>query len=154
MSNGIDLAAYDRPTIVEVWAPSCSECRAMQPDIDATAAKFADAVDTVKINAAQETEAVRRWNVMGTPTVIGISGGDEVFRFSGRRSRSEIEDAFNAVSSGGAVGKVGRQDVALRVGAGVALVGVGLATGPVWALVVVGSAVTMFGLVPWMKQQT
>ena len=151
MSSDLDPAAFERPTIVEVWAPSCSACRAMQADLDATAVEFSDTAGLVTVNAAVEAETVRKLGVRGTPTLIGIRNGEEVFRFTGRQSRADLRDLFAAVSSDGQPGRVGRQDLALRVGAGAALAGVGLAAGPAWPLLVVGSGLIALGGLPWLK---
>lgn len=147
------LEGYQNPTILELWAPSCAECRAMQPHLDAAAADFSDTVDLVRVNAAANPDVVRTLHVMGTPTLIGVHRGVEVFRFTGRRSRAELGDLFRAVAVGADATGVGAQDVLLRVGTGVVLVGIGLVTGPAWSLAAIGAAVTAFGLFPWLTRR-
>ena len=147
------LEGYQDPTIVEVWAPSCVECRAMQPHLDATAAQFSDTVDLVRVNAAANPDVVRTLNVMGTPTLIGVHRGVQVFRFTGRRSRAELSDLFRAVAVGADAAGVGGQDALLRVGTGVVLAGIGLVMGPAWPLVAIGAAVTAFGSLPWLTRR-
>ena len=140
------MAAISRPTILEVWAPTCVECRAMQPDLDEVAGLFAGRVDLMMISAAEEAEVVRRMGVRATPTLIGVREGREVFRTIGRRSRTGLCELFEAVAVGTPVPVVNRQDVVIRMSAGSALLATGLISGPVWPLVVLGTAVVGYGI--------
>lgn len=146
--GSLDITTLARPTVVEIWAPACAECKAMQPSLDATAVAFADTVDLVMVNAALDIETVRSLGVKGTPTLIGIREGEEVYRYTGRRSPAELEKLFSSVSVGVRPKGVGRLDMMLRVGVGVALLGAGLLSGPAWALVVIGVAVAAAGIFP------
>lgn len=152
--SGLDVAALDRPTIVEVWAPSCVACRAMQPDLDATAAEFFGRADLVRVNAAEEMDTVRKLGVTATPTLIGIREGGEVFRFTGRRSRSELQELFTAVSAGAHPPTVGHRDLVLRLGTGFTLAGMGLISEPAGPLVIVGVVVAALGVWSWRGQRT
>ena len=89
-----------QPSLIEVMAPRCVECRAMQPDLDAVAEEYQARVDLVVINAAEEPERAAALGILGTPTLIAMRNGGEVARFTGRRSRSELEDLFEAVADG------------------------------------------------------
>lgn len=146
--GSFDITTLARPTVVEIWAPACAECRAMQPSLDATAVEFADTVDLVMVNAAVDIETVRSLGVKGTPTLIGIREGEEVYRYTGRRSPAELEKLFSSVSAGVRPKGVGRLDMMLRVGVGVALLGAGLLSGPAWGLVAIGVAVAAVGILP------
>lgn len=142
----VDLSAMSRPTLVEVWAPGCVECRAMKPDIEATAGEFAATVDFVAVDGAQEWQWAREAKVMATPTIIGVTDGAEVFRVVGRRNRTELQALFAAIDTGAVAAPASREDRILRVGGGVLLAAVGLAMGPAWPLVIGGVGITGWGL--------
>lgn len=125
----------------------------MQPDLDATAAEFSDRVDRVTVNAAEEIETMRELGVMGTPTLIGFREGGEVFRFTGRRSRSELQELFAAVSTGANPSEMGHRDLVFRLGVGSTLTGLGLLSGPAWPLVIIGGAVVALGALSWLGQR-
>lgn len=144
-----DLAA---PTVIEIWSPTCVECRAMASDLEAVAADYSGRVGLELVNAFDELETVRSLGVKGTPTLIGLREGEEVFRTVGRRSRTELEALFEAVSIGGGAPAVGHGDLVLRLGAGVALIGAGLLSGPAWALVGIGLAILMLGVISWLRK--
>ncbi len=142
------VETHGEPTVIEVRAPWCHSCRAMQPAIDATAREFEDSVRLVVIDASREPEVVRDLGVLGTPTLIGVYGGAEIGRITGTRNAAEVRDLFRAVADGrvGAINGPGSADTRLRVLAGAALAAVGLLTGPAWVLTGVGAAVAAWGL--------
>ena len=133
------LSQYQKPTLIEVTAPHCVECRAMQPDID-TVANEHDDVDLVVIDATSESERVAALRVLGTPTLIAVCDGVEVARFTGRRTRNELRELFAAVSSGdpASLPVMAKGDRIVWSVAGVALAGVAVAMGPAWWLVAIG----------------
>ena len=151
MSRESIAETFERPTVVEVWGPSCAQCSAMEPDIQATADRYCGRVDLVQLNVATQFEEVSTVGAMATPTIVGYRDGIEVFRHIGRRSAAELGALFDALESGGNTPRVGTQDLLIRVGAGIVLAGIGLATGPTWLLVFVGAVVGMFGVVSWLK---
>ena len=81
--------------------------------------------------------------------MIGYSNGEEVFRSTGRRTSAELDSMFEAVAAEDVPQPVlGNGDRVLRVGAGAALITLGLVSGPVWPLVGIGTVVGLFGLPP------
>ncbi len=146
------LARFAGPTVVEVSAPHCSACRAMKPDLDQVAAAFSGEVDLVPIDAVQQPELVSELRVLGTPTLIGVKRGSEVYRITGRRSSAELEELFASLINDRPIPLAGRTGTALQVGAGVVLTGLGLVMGPAWPLVVIGVAVEVYAGSRWMKK--
>ena len=147
----MDLTSLIRPTVIEIWAPGCGDCRAMQPHIDAVAEKYRSSVDLVMIDASTDPETVRALGVWGTPTLIGVSAGKQVFRHTGRRAAPELENLFLSLANGTAPSRVTRSDLLARTLGGMVLIGLGLSTGPIWPLVGVGGVVLLWGLAPLLK---
>lgn len=142
------------PTLVEVWAPWCSACKAMEDDLLAAADRFDGSVKLERVNAADEPDVVDRLGVMGTPTLIGFSGGAEVYRSTGRASQSELEAVFEALRSGAPPPSgTRRSDLALRFGSGGVLVALGLVTGPSVPLVLVGLGVLSIAAIPYLRRR-
>jgi hypothetical protein len=102
-------------------------------------------VDLTIVSAAEELKTVKGLGVRATPTLIGVREGREVFHIVGRRSRTDLYELFEAMGQGGPVPRGSRQDAAVKLLAGSALLGIGLACGPVWPLVVLGTAVLIHG---------
>lgn len=141
----------DTPTIMKVWAPWCAECRAMQPQLEEIAAEHPD-VDLVLLNAAERPGDTATLGIRGTPTLIGYSGGREMFRETGRRTPTELRLLFESVESGSAAPAVGRFDVLVRFGAGTVLTVLGMVSGPSWVLVGAGALVGVFGYVTMRRR--
>jgi thiol-disulfide isomerase/thioredoxin len=130
------------PHLIEVWAPWCASCRAMDAYRGDVADRFEGAVRFERVNAAIEPEAVEQLRVRGTPTFVGYVDGIEVYRAAGRLSQASLEDLFAGLAAGGTPSRrANHTDAVLRVGAGAALAVAGLALGPAWALVGVGALV-------------
>ena len=112
----------------------------MRPDLDAVAAQNADSVDLVVLDATEDMDRVAPLKVLGTPTLIAVSNGVEVARFTGRRSRSELSELFAAVAVGSAdtIPSTSREDRIVWGAGGLLLAGAGLLSGPAWILVVLG----------------
>ena len=146
MTSFFEEVSRDRPALIQVAAPSCAECRAMQPDLDTTATTFADSVRLTVVNAADHPDLARSIGAMATPTLIGVSEGKEMFRAIGRRTRLEIEEMFRALEKGETVRGIGKHDRKLRIGSGLALMMLGAAAGPAWPLIGVGGAISAWGV--------
>lgn len=89
-----------KPVIVDLWAPWCKPCKAMEPAFKEVSAKYADKVEVLKINADESTEVLQELHVMGIPTVIGFLDGKEIVRKNGYQSASGLEAMFEAAISG------------------------------------------------------
>lgn len=125
------LADSPKPVIVDLWAPWCSPCRAMEPAFKQIGQKYAGEVDILKINADESPEVVQGLGVMGIPTVIGFAGGKEVLRRTGLQSAEALDFIFDATlhQRKGAVIPPAPIDRWIRSGAGIALIALGWFTG-------------------------
>ncbi|MFW2382347.1 MAG: thioredoxin family protein [Acidimicrobiales bacterium] len=144
------LTTFEQPTLVEVMAPHCVECRAMQPDLDAVANEFDDRVDLVVLDATVRTEEAADLRVLGTPTLIAVKSGVEVARFTGRRTKTELRELFAAVAEGdvASVSKRSNSDRTVWTVAGALLAVVGAVTGPSWLLLAIGLGLVGYANVP------
>jgi thioredoxin 1 len=85
-----------KPVIVDLWAPWCAPCRAMEPALKQTSQKYIDQVDVLKINADESPEVMRALGVMGIPTVVGFAGGKEILRRTGMQSAETLDILFDS----------------------------------------------------------
>lgn len=143
----------ETPTLIEVWASSCSSCEAMEPDLLAVANHFDGRVTLQQVNAAVEPARARELRAMATPTLIGLRNGVEVFRSTGRASRSELEAMFSSLEiDEHPTAPIRRSEVVLAVGAGFALLGFGLVAGPSIPLLVIGAVVLSAAFLPHVRR--
>lgn len=136
------LTRFVRPTVIEIWAPACSACRAMTPHLEEAALRYAGDVDLLMIDASRNPGIIRELGVLGTPTLIGVRNGSEVFRTTGRRGPTELGALFDSLAKpqNPPAGRgASRVDLSLRAIAGAALIAAGIVAGPAWALLAIGT---------------
>ncbi len=85
-----------RPFMVDLWAPWCGPCRAMEPAFQKISEKYKGEVDVLKLNADDSPEVLRSLGVRGIPTVIGFAGGKEIVRRTGVQSVEALDILFDA----------------------------------------------------------
>ena len=86
----------NRPIVVDIWAPWCGPCRAMEPAFKQISQKYAGQVEVLKVNADESPEVVKALRVMGIPTVISFGGGKEILRRTGMQPIEMLDILFEA----------------------------------------------------------
>ena len=113
--------------------------------------EFAGRVDLVIVDVGAAPHSADLLGVKGTPTLIGVSRGTEVFRETGRRTRAQLTEMFETLEKGHSLSGQRTGDTGLAIGAGSVLSLVGLVSGPVWVLVGIGVTVLGFGLMSALR---
>lgn len=134
------LRAASGPLVVELWAPWCMPCRAMAPALDRVAAEFAGRVELLRVNADEQPQALHALDVMAVPTLIVWRGGREVARRTGALPESGLRRLFQTALGDPLPTPAGprRADRILRLAAGAALAGFGVAAASVILLALAG----------------
>lgn len=88
------LIAESRGVVIDFWGTWCQPCRSLRPHLE----RFADDHDEnwafVAVHVEEQPDLVERYDVMATPTLVFIRGGDEVHRIAGAATPSTIEAAL------------------------------------------------------------
>ncbi|MCA9931019.1 MAG: thioredoxin [Anaerolineales bacterium] len=79
-----------QPVVVDVWAPWCGPCRMQAPIFKEAAQQFGNEALFVKLNADENQALVRRYKVMGIPTMLFFRYGRLVERKTGVQSKNAI----------------------------------------------------------------
>ena len=88
------LQRAELPVVIDVWAPWCGPCRAMEPHLAAVRSEYTGRVDVWKINADEHQDVVRDLRIFGIPTLVVYSGGVEVTRRTGGMNATSIRALF------------------------------------------------------------
>jgi thioredoxin len=134
------LLENSNPVIVDLWAPWCGPCRAMEPAFKQTSLKYKGQVDVFKINADESPEVLKALGVMGLPTVIGFANGKEILRRTGMQSAEVLDILFDSTlhQRKPAVIPPAPIDRLIRSGAGLALIALGWFSGQSILLMAIG----------------
>ncbi|NVZ09432.1 thioredoxin fold domain-containing protein [Allochromatium humboldtianum] len=85
-------ASSEQPILVDFWADWCGPCHALTPHLKRVVEEHAGRLRLAKVEV-DEGENMRlagHYRVRGFPTVILFRHGEECGRFSGARSRIQI----------------------------------------------------------------
>ncbi|MEA4906285.1 MAG: thioredoxin family protein [Chloroflexi bacterium] len=132
-----------QPLILDLWAPWCAPCRAMEPAFKQVSQKYAGQVEVLKINADDSAEVLRSLGVMGIPTVVAFAGGKEIVRRTGMQSAEALDILFDAAlhQRKPAITPPAPMERLLRSAAGLALLGLGWFNGPSYLLLGLGAVI-------------
>jgi len=125
----------EKPTIVDFWAPWCTPCRMTKPTLEKLAEEYRDEVDFWPINSDQNQELIRELKIFGIPTVLLISNGKIVARFTGAHPENAYRRMFEALATGADIQVlISPIDRFLRLGIGTATVVFALQSSTWWLL--------------------
>ena len=85
-------ASHDKPVLVDLWAEWCSPCLVIAPIMVKIIEEYDGALSLAKVEVDEEEnmKLAGRYKVRGFPTILLISKGEEVARFSGAKPLSFI----------------------------------------------------------------
>jgi thioredoxin 2 len=66
------------PVLIDVWAPWCGPCRMVSPALEKLAGELAGRLKLVKVNADDNPEVSRRFEVQAIPTLVLLDHGQVV----------------------------------------------------------------------------
>lgn len=75
--------SYEKPVVVDFWAPWCGPCRILSPAIERAVKRFDGEVLLAKLNVDENPLIASRYGIMSIPTVIIFRNGKPIDRFIG-----------------------------------------------------------------------
>lgn len=91
------------PVLVDVWAPWCGPCRQVSPALEKLAGELAGRLKLVKVNADDNPDVSRRFEVQAIPTLVLLDHGEVVDKQIGalpeHQLRSWLEPRLPASAS-------------------------------------------------------
>ena len=90
--------SYDRPVLVDFWAPWCGPCKAQAPVLDQLANSVGERAVIAKLDVDEAPDAAGQFNVRSIPTLIVFRHGKEAARFVGAQSAATLAAALDAAA--------------------------------------------------------
>jgi thioredoxin 1 len=81
-------------SLVDFWGEGCPPCKMIAPIIEALAHEQAGSVQVAKVNVYEEAELAAEYDVTSIPTIIIFKDGQELQRFRGLKSKTDLEEAL------------------------------------------------------------
>lgn len=91
-----EVAGSTQPVVLDFGSPTCTNCKLVDPIVDAIATEFADRIKVYRINVEEDLGLARQYQVMSAPTVIVLNSGKVAKRIVGYhpKLRSELEESL------------------------------------------------------------
>ncbi|MEU5261397.1 thioredoxin [Amycolatopsis sp. NPDC021455] len=90
-----EVLGGDVPVLVEFWATWCGPCRMVGPVLAQLAGERAGTLSVRKINADENPETTRAYQVMSLPTMILFRNGEPVTTIVGAYPKARIEERLD-----------------------------------------------------------
>jgi thioredoxin 1 len=88
------------PLVIDLWAPWCGPCKAMNPLLEQVKSAYTGKVDVMKINSDESQALLSKLNVVGIPTLLAYVDGKQVYRKTGMHTSAALNDLFKQLSEG------------------------------------------------------
>jgi thioredoxin 1 len=92
-----EVIGSDLPVLVDFWAEWCGPCHRIAPVLDELATEYQGRVRIVKLNADENPETAKKYNVLSLPTLSMFRGGEVVSQVIGAQPRSKLRAQLDEV---------------------------------------------------------
>jgi thioredoxin 1 len=93
------VRSAERPVLVDFSAPNCHPCDVVRPILAGLAEQWAGVLDVVEVDVHAHPDLGRRYDVLGTPTLVLFRDGEPVRRVVGARGRGYLLEVLAEVVS-------------------------------------------------------
>lgn len=91
------VLAEGKPTVVDVWSPTCVPCKQLAPVVIDVTTRYADRVRVVQIDSSKaEPRLLARLEIRAVPTLLIYREGGLIGRHTGWRPASWFDEMIAA----------------------------------------------------------
>ena len=82
----------DKATLVLFSADWCGPCKMLKPTLAKIEESLSESYNFVKVDISEVEETTKKFNIKNIPTCVLTKSGEEIGRFTGVRSESQIKN--------------------------------------------------------------
>ena len=94
-----DVLQASTPVLVDFWAEWCGPCHRLNPILDDLAGEYTDRLRIVKLDADNNPETVRTYNVLSMPTLTVFRKGEVIGQLVGARAKFTLRNELDEILS-------------------------------------------------------
>jgi thioredoxin 1 len=92
-----EVLGSELPVLVDFWAEWCGPCHRIAPLLEELATEYEGRVRIVKLDADNNPNTVRTYNIMSMPTLTIFRGGEVVSQTVGAQPKSRLRAQIDDV---------------------------------------------------------
>ena len=93
-----EVLKYEKPVLVDFWAPWCGPCQMMGPVIEDLAKEMGDKAKVGKLNVDENGEVSAKFGIMSIPAIKIFKGGEIVKEFVGVQAKETLKKALEELA--------------------------------------------------------
>ena len=85
-----EVAASEKPVLVDYWAAWCGPCKMVGPIVEEIAIEYSDKLKVGKLDIDSNQESAAKQNVRSIPTLAIFKGGELIAQQVGALSKTQL----------------------------------------------------------------